>query len=80
MEKKTPIIEAAEDVAREGLKAMKAFLAYQGNNKDYLARAKVGGVAVGSYTRLRATMANERQLDILTVRLGAKGIGDGSPQ
>jgi hypothetical protein len=75
--KKQTFAEAAEEVAFEGLAAMKAFLAYQGSNPDYLKKAKVGAVAVGSYTRLRATLANERQLDLLTQRLAQKALTDG---
>lgn len=54
-----------EEVALAGCKAVKAFLAYQGNNKDYFHKAKAGAVAMGSYARLRATMANERQLELI---------------
>jgi hypothetical protein len=63
-------LEEHEEVAREGLRAMKEFLLYSGRNPppDYLQRAKVGAVAVGSYTRLRATMANEKALVLMERR------------
>lgn len=57
-----------EEVALEGCKAVKAFLAYQGSNKDYFHKAKAGAVAMGSYARLRATMANERALELATIK------------
>lgn len=65
---KKPFIEEAEDVALEGLKAMKAFLAYQGSNKDYLQKAKVGGTAVASYTRHFASLTNREMLRLATER------------
>lgn len=71
MPRKSKLEEKLEEVAVAGLDAMKAFLTYQGQNGDYLKKAKVGAVAVGSYTRLRATMANERQLDIIAQRIAA---------
>lgn len=55
-------IDEAEMVALEGLKAMKAYLAYQGNNKDYLQKAKVGGIAVSSYTKHYASLTNREAL------------------
>ena len=62
------LADAIEDVALQGLKAMRAYLAYQGTNGDYLKKAKIGAAALGAYTRLRATMANERALVLMTER------------
>lgn len=61
-------IEEAEDVAREGLRAMREYLAYQGANKDYLLKAKVGGTAVASYTRHYASLTNREMLRLATER------------
>lgn len=62
--KDDPLIEF-EETALMGCKAVREFLTYSGENKAYLNRAKVGAVAMGSYARLRATMANERQLRLI---------------
>lgn len=61
------------DVALEGLKAIRAFLAYAGSNPDYLKRAKIGSIPVTSYTRLRATMANERVTELVARRMELDG-------
>lgn len=55
-----------EETALMGCKAVKAFLTYQGDNKVFALKARAGAVAMGSYSRLRATMANERALDLMT--------------
>ena len=54
-----------EETALLGCKAVRAFLAYQGNNRDYRDKAKAGAVAMGSYSRLRATIANETALAMM---------------
>lgn len=56
------MLSAFEEAALEGLAAIRAFLKYQGTNKDYLHKAKAGSVVAAGYTRLRATMANEESL------------------
>lgn len=53
---------------------MREFLTYQGDNKAYLNRAKAGAVAMGSYARLRATIANEAQIKILQRRMEAADV------
>ncbi len=57
-----------EQTALMGCKAVREFLTYSGDNKAYLNRAKAGAVAMGSYARLRATMANEAQIRLLEGR------------
>lgn len=59
-----PFIEEAEDVALIGLKAMRAFLAYTGENKDYLNKAKIGAQAVQGYTRHFASLTNRDMLKL----------------
>lgn len=59
------VIDEFEEVAILGCKAVKAFLAYQGSNKDYFHKARAGAMAMGSYSRLRATMANEEALRLM---------------
>lgn len=53
-----PFIELAEEVAIEGLKAIKAYLAYQGENKMYEKHAKAGAAAVQGFTRHYASQTN----------------------
>src|SRR3990167_7670321 len=69
-----PFIEEAEAVALEGLKAMRAYLAYQGQNKDYLLKAKVGSVAVASYTRHYASITNREMLRMAAQPYDNQGI------
>ena len=69
-------IEEAEIVALEGLRAMKAYLAYQGENKDYLQKAKVGGQAVQGYTRHYASLTNREMLKLAAAKQKALPSGD----
>lgn len=59
---KREFIDAAEEVAFEGLKAMKAYLAYQGENPMYEKKAKIGGQAVQGFTRHYASLTNREAL------------------
>lgn len=63
-----------EETALMGCKAVRAFLTYQGNNKDYRDKAKAGAVAMGSYSRLRATMANETALTLMAQKQLSRGV------
>lgn len=65
---KRSFIDEAEDVALEGLKAMKAYLAYQGSNKEYLQKAKVGASAVQGFTRHYASLTNREMLKLAAER------------
>lgn len=66
---KEDILIDLEDTARLGLKAIRAFLSYQGGNPDYYQKARVGAVPVSGYTRLRATMANEESNRLNALKL-----------
>lgn len=66
--KKNDLVDELEDVAREGLKAMRAYLTYQGGNKEYLQKAKVGGTAVAAYTRHFASLTNRDALGLALKR------------
>lgn len=61
-------IDEAEEVALEGLKAMKAYLVYQGSNKEYLQKAKVGAAAATAYTRHYASLTNREALKLASER------------
>lgn len=63
------VLKEFEETALQGCRAVRQFLTYQGSNKEYLDRAKVGAVAMGSYARLRATAANEQQIRLIESRL-----------
>jgi hypothetical protein len=52
------LMTALEEGAFEGIKALRAFLAYQGSNKDYERRAKAGAALVTGYTRAFASETN----------------------
>ncbi len=62
------VLDEFEEAAVMGAKAVRAFLTYQGNNKDYFNKARVGAVAMGGYARLRATLANEQALRLMEKR------------
>lgn len=65
---KPNVIAEFEETAVLGSKAVRAFLTYQGANRDYFNKARVGVGAMGSYARLRATMANEQALRLMELR------------
>ena len=68
-----------EETAVLGCKAVREFLIYQGTNKQFYDRAKVGAVAMGSYARLRATLANETSLRLLANRVERGLLPEGKP-
>jgi hypothetical protein len=68
---KDDVLEEFKMTALMGCKAVREFLTYQGENKAYLNRAKAGAVAMGSYARLRATLANEQQIALIQQRLAS---------
>lgn len=59
---KDKVVKEFEDTALIGAKAVREFLTYQGGNKTYFDKARVGGTAMSAYSRLRATVANEESL------------------
>ena len=69
MEHKKPFVEALESEAGEQLQAIREFRLYSGSNVEYHKRAKMAIGVIGSYVRLRATMANERSNDLIAMRM-----------
>lgn len=67
------VLTAHEDLALEGVKAMRAYLAYQGQNKEYLSKAKIGAAGVTAYVRLRASESNRMQVELVAERLDNDG-------
>ena len=55
-------LKAFERTALTATKVMDEFFAYQGDNKKYFNRARMAAVAMGAYSRVRATRANEAGL------------------
>lgn len=68
MTKSREFIEEHEEVARMGLKVMREYLTYQGGNKEYLQKAKIGATAVASYTRHYASLTNREMLRLAQER------------
>lgn len=72
MAKAQTFVEALEGEATEQLDAIREARIYKGNNPDYHKRAKMALGVIGSYVRLRATMANEKSNDLIERRLIAE--------
>lgn len=56
-------IDVLEEGALEGVKHLRAFLAYEGSEARYYQKAKVGGVLVSSYVKAIATQTNRMAVD-----------------
>lgn len=63
------LMTALEEGALEGIKALRAFLAYQGENKDYERKAKAGAALVTGYTRAFASETNRVAVEIAVTRM-----------
>jgi carbon monoxide dehydrogenase subunit G len=69
-------IDALGEEAKEQLSEIRAARTYRGNNPEYAKRAKMAIGVIGSYVRLRATLANERSNELVAIRLvGGGGSG-----
>lgn len=66
------VVEALEDGALEGIKHIRAFLTYQGENASYYQKAKAGGVLVGSYVKAVATQTNRMAIEQAAERTGTR--------
>lgn len=53
----------------KGLDAIDAYLAYQGSNKDYLQKAKIGSVPVNGYVKLCGSKTEAEKLALKKERL-----------
>ena len=62
MEERERILVEWEEAALEGARAIKAFLVYQGHNREYFLKARTGGTAGQVYSRIRATKSHEESL------------------
>jgi mRNA-degrading endonuclease RelE of RelBE toxin-antitoxin system len=68
-------IDESEDLAKQSMKAMRAFLTYQGDNPNYYHKAKVAAVGLTNYVRLRATENNRLMVEITAKKQGEIGPG-----
>lgn len=57
-----------ERVAHESLKEVRAYLSYQGSNKEYLQRAKISATVIAGYTRHFASLTNRDALSFAVRR------------
>lgn len=73
MVKTNDVLNEFEETAMLGAKKVREFLSYQGSNKDYLHKAKAGSMAMGAYSRLRATLANETALRLQGAKIDGSG-------
>lgn len=62
-------IKDLEEEATAQLSEIRAYRAYQGQSPEYKQRAKIAIGIIGAYVRLRATMANERSNDLISMRM-----------
>ncbi len=68
--------ELAEVAFGPGLKAAKAFLAYQGNDARYREQAKVGISLLSGYSRLYSGQAHNRAVTLMAGRQKALPAGE----
>ena len=61
-------INESRDLARESMKAMRAFLAYQGTDQSHYHRAKIAAVGLTNFVRLRATENNRMAVELMAQR------------
>lgn len=60
---KESTMDAYEDVALKGIKEIEKFFTYQGENKNYFQKARVGAITMSAFSRLRASEANRIALE-----------------
>jgi hypothetical protein len=60
------LMDALEDGAIEGVKALRAYLTYQGDNPTYERKAKAGAALVTGYTRAFASQTNRAAIRLAT--------------
>ena len=59
----------------ECLKSIRAYLAYEGDNKKYLSKAKVAATTAASAVKLLGTVASMESNEIMRHKLGMKAGG-----
>jgi len=59
-------IEEFEEVALEGLKKLREYFKYEGDNPRYFQKAKVAATAIAAYTRVRASESNRMAVEFMS--------------
>lgn len=72
------LIDILEEEALEQVKELRAYRTYRGTDQDRFRRARVALGVVGSYVRLRATLANEQTNQLVAERM-TREIGPAIP-
>lgn len=70
-EKTDTFVDELAAEAGEQLKELRKYRIYAGTSSEPKARAKLAVGVIGAYVRLRATLANERAIDLAMERLSA---------
>jgi hypothetical protein len=60
-----------------GAKAIRAYLTYQGENKQYENKARVAAAAISSFARARASESNRMAVELMAGRHGQRAITSG---
>lgn len=63
--------EAFEEGALEGLKRIRAFFTYQGNDQSYFQKARMGAATISAYGRIVASVTNREALRLATTKQSA---------
>jgi len=66
---KDETLDELETTAVAGSKAIRAYLAYQGDNPTYRDKAKVSAAAISAYARTRASETNRMAIDLMAARM-----------
>jgi hypothetical protein len=68
-----PLSSKTEDLLEtgmsDGVKAMRAYLSYEGSDKRYLERAKVGAALASAWVKARASESNRMQVELIATRV-----------
>jgi hypothetical protein len=68
-------MDSLADVAMgDGLKSVRAFLAYQGNDQRYAQKAKAGIGLIGAYSRFYSSQTNRMAIEMQTERENERGM------
>lgn len=57
-------LDAAEGLADESMKKIRAFFAYEGEDRRYFDKARVGASMISAYGRLRASETNRMAVEL----------------
>lgn len=70
---KEKTLDELEETALVSAKAIRAFLAYEGDNQTYREKAKVGASAISAFARTRASETNRQAIELMGLRMGGTG-------